>query len=109
MMTENVGIGRGEWFIEIIGVSKTLRNVYNSFSPRGHLAGTPARPMDEIPSDVKQFIAKHISSVDQLEVLLLLRDHPEREWSAQDVGRQLHMSYASALLRLANLRSRGLV
>ena len=34
-----------------------------------------------IPEDIQAFLLKRIDSIAQLEALLLLRDHPECEWS----------------------------
>lgn len=46
--------------------------------------------MDELPGQVKQFIGSHISSVAQLEVLLLLFEHRERVWTAHEVAQSLY-------------------
>jgi len=58
---------------------------------------------DSIEPDVRRFIAIHITSVAQLELLLLLRDHPENYWSCEDVAKQLYVSAevtASLLVRM---------
>lgn len=58
---------------------------------------------DSIEPDVRRFIAIHITSVAQLELLLLLRDHPENYWSCEDVAKQLYASAevtASLLVRM---------
>lgn len=59
--------------------------------------------------EVERFIAAHIHSVEQLEVLLLLQRCGEREWSAQDVSRELASHPHSVESRLLDLRARGLV
>jgi hypothetical protein len=41
----------------------------------------------EIPEPVSRLIAQHVHSAAQLEVLLLLRAAPDREWSVADVAR----------------------
>jgi hypothetical protein len=41
----------------------------------------------DIPEPVRRFIAQHVHSAGQLEVLLLLRALPDREWSADEVAR----------------------
>lgn len=59
--------------------------------------------------DVERFIAAHIHSVEQLEVLLLLHRGGDREWSAQDVSRELSSHPHSVESRLLDLRARGLI
>jgi hypothetical protein len=38
-----------------------------------------------IPTEVRQFVAKYVRSLDQLEVLLLISALPDREWSVDEV------------------------
>ena len=45
--------------------------------------------------------------MEQLEVLLLLRQHPSREWSARDVAHALKATDSSIQIRLQDLASRG--
>ena len=40
-----------------------------------------------IPVEVDRFLLKYITSLEQLEVLLLVSALPDREWSAEDVYR----------------------
>jgi hypothetical protein len=42
-----------------------------------------------VPNDVVRFIAAEIESVGQLEVLLLLRGAPDKQWTPQEVARAL--------------------
>lgn len=67
--------------------------------------------MSEIGFDeeVERFIADHIHSVEQLEVLLLLERTSAREWTAESVCAELRTSVASAALRLDDLTARGLL
>ena len=58
---------------------------------------------------VERFIAQHLNSVEQLEVLLLLHRSHGREWSAGEVSRELSSHPHSAESRLLDLRARGLV
>lgn len=53
-----------------------------------------------LPAPVERFIAQRIDSVALLEVLLLVRAAPDRDWSADDVGRALvtRPEHAGALL-----------
>jgi hypothetical protein len=62
-----------------------------------------------IPDRVAQFIARHIDSVEQLEVLLLLRGDPGRAWTADELGATLRSVPDSVLLRLRDLHAHGLV
>ncbi len=55
------------------------------------------------------FIRTHIDSVEQLEVLLLMRNDPSKGWSAADVSRQLRSSPVSAALRLEKLTALRLI
>jgi hypothetical protein len=63
----------------------------------------------EIPKNVKAFIASHIDSVVHLEILLLFSREPEKFWSAEEVGKELRISPAWAESELALLSSRGVL
>lgn len=62
---------------------------------------------EDIPQEIKDFIVKHINSVEQLEILLLLQGSPAREWSARDVAQELRSDTHSVAARLADLHARG--
>jgi hypothetical protein len=62
-----------------------------------------------IPDDVQRFIAEHVHSVEQLEVLLLLHRDATRAWSADEVARELRIDAGSAKSRLADLCTRRLL
>lgn len=64
---------------------------------------------DEFPEDLKQFLLGHVSSVAQLEALLLLRSQREREWTADEVSRALATTAEMASEQLAELQARGLL
>ena len=55
---------------------------------------------EQLPSTVRQFLARYIQSVEQLEVLLLLQDQPNRSWSPGDVYSVIRSSEASIASRL---------
>ena len=57
----------------------------------------------ELPNGVSRFITHHIHSVEQLEILLLLHQHPERAWSADAVARELRIAPESAGERLEDM------
>lgn len=46
----------------------------------------------DIPKNVRQVIVRHIDSVQQVEILALLRNEPEREWTVAEVSRSLHIA-----------------
>lgn len=56
-----------------------------------------------IPAEVQRFVADHITSADQLDILLLLYGHPEREWTARQVSESVFTVPASAIMRLEQL------
>ena len=64
---------------------------------------------DEFPEDLKQFLAGHISSVAQLEALLLLRSRRDREWTPEEVSRSLYTTAEMAGEQLSELHARELV
>lgn len=57
----------------------------------------------DLPEGVRRLIADSIDSVEQLEILLLLLQHPERTWTAETVARELRVSSLSAGDRLEDL------
>jgi hypothetical protein len=63
----------------------------------------------EISEPVRRFIAQHIHSAGQLEVLLLLRAVPDREWSCDDVARAQVSTRDMAERLLEDLHGRRLV
>ncbi|MCE9669197.1 hypothetical protein LY474_15395 [Myxococcus stipitatus] len=58
---------------------------------------------------VQRFITTHIDSLEKLEVLLLLRSHAGREWTASSVSLELRITESSAAARLADLTERKLL
>lgn len=62
-----------------------------------------------IASEVLQFIDRNIASVDQLEILLLLRGDRTRSWSAAQVGAELRSNPEVAASRLAAMCELGLL
>ena len=61
-----------------------------------------------MPASVRGFIASHIVSVAQLDVLLLLRAAADKEWTAPEVARALVSQQEAAGGWLEDLRQRGL-
>lgn len=64
---------------------------------------------DEISREVDQFIRDHISSVEQLEVLLLLAESPQQEWSAVQIAQKLYRQPESITTHLEALLAAGLL
>ncbi len=60
-----------------------------------------------LPENVRRLIAEHITSVEQLEVLLLLARTDGRRWTPEAVSEELRTSVTSARARLADLERRG--
>ncbi len=64
-------------------------------------------PESGIPPAVRKLISKHIHSLEQLEVLLLLYRSPEREWTVQEVNEHIRSSDVSIAGRLEGLQAAG--
>jgi len=62
-----------------------------------------------IPEIVTEFIAKHIHSMDVLEILLFFRKEPRKEWTALAVSKALMLERSSVQARLDYLLSAGLL
>ena len=62
-----------------------------------------------ISQEILTFIAEHIDSVVQLEVLLLLHNAPQKDWSADEVARELRIETHGAAAQLTELCARGLL
>lgn len=63
--------------------------------------------MRELPDEVERFIAEHVDTLEQLEILLLLRAQRSREFTADAVTAELRLGPATAPERLAALAARG--
>ena len=62
-----------------------------------------------IPDDTKHFIVAHIDSIAELEAILFVRNHRDRCWTSQAVGKQLYLSEADTAKVLGKLVDRGFV
>jgi hypothetical protein len=72
-------------------------------------AGSDVTQPDRVPGVVRQFISDHLSSIEQLEVLLLLHRTAPAVWSAAAISTELRSSLSSITRRLVDLQSEGLV
>jgi hypothetical protein len=70
---------------------------------------SPAAPKSGLPDEVHRFLHEHVHSVEQLEILLMLRAHRDRAWNAEEVARELRVAAISAGNRLDDLARRGLL
>jgi hypothetical protein len=60
-----------------------------------------------ISPELKRFIRQYIQSVEQLEILLLLRSQSSRPWTAKKVFDVIRSSERSAAMRLADFARDG--
>jgi hypothetical protein len=58
---------------------------------------------------VAQFIRDHISSVSQLELLLLIRTNTQRRWEVEELSRELRIDSAWTLSQLTEFVKHGLL
>lgn len=65
--------------------------------------------MAEIPETVRRLILEAIDSVPELEAVLLLRSHADRDWNAEEAGARLYVSVTVAAHVLSILAQRGLL
>jgi hypothetical protein len=49
----------------------------------------------DLPPDVRDFITRHIVSVEELEILLLLQEGKERDWSPAEINARLRSQEVS--------------
>jgi hypothetical protein len=63
----------------------------------------------DIPEEVRRFLREHISSLFQLELLLLLYEKKAQGWCAEDANRELHSGPELVRRQLEDFHSRGLV
>jgi hypothetical protein len=64
---------------------------------------------DPITARARALILRDIHSVEQLEVLLLLRAAPDKVWTAKDVARAVVSTPETAEIRLRDLEQRRLI
>lgn len=62
---------------------------------------------DAIPTQVRQFLGQYIKSVEQLEILLLLANSPQKEWTAAGVYAVIRSSERSVAARLEEFKEQG--
>jgi hypothetical protein len=62
---------------------------------------------DDFPADVKEFIRKHIHSIAQLEVLLLIGREPQRAWTTDEITSRLYLRTQMVAALLTDIVRRG--
>lgn len=62
---------------------------------------------NDLPEEVKRLLREHISSVEQLEVLLLLRSRSSESFDRRTITHELRTSESSAAARLTDLAAQG--
>lgn len=64
---------------------------------------------EEVPEELRVFIAESIDSVELLQVLFLLFKNPDKRWSVKEITQELRSAESSIETRLACLYSRGVL
>lgn len=65
--------------------------------------------MEAFPEEVKHFLETNIETVEQLEILRLLGEDPQREWHSGELAREVQAQPQAVLAHLAALHGRGLL
>jgi len=64
---------------------------------------------DQIPENIRQFIFACIDSVEQLEVLAMLHDQPEKDWTYLGLSQELRSTESSVEKRVRDLVDRRVI
>jgi hypothetical protein len=64
---------------------------------------------NQIPAEVRQFVRREITSVLQVEVLLLLHGLPDRVWTVMEISQDLSIDPEVAEAQILHLEERGLI
>ena len=65
--------------------------------------------MEPIPEEIKRFLDEHVESVEQLEMLRVLQEDPERLWTAANLAKEIQTTPEGAAAHLHALQARGLL
>jgi hypothetical protein len=65
--------------------------------------------MGPLPDEVRRFTERNIESIDQLEILRVLAETPEKEWDAVALAAAIQADAKEVGLHLAALHGRGLL
>lgn len=64
---------------------------------------------DEIGAEVRRFVSEYIRAPEQLDILLLLHGHPDRQWTAAEISRAVFTVPAAATMRMEEMVASGLL
>jgi hypothetical protein len=64
---------------------------------------------ERLSVEAEEFVARAIESIEQVEVLLLLRGGSERWWTADQIARELGMTTTAADIDASALQAKGLL
>lgn len=64
---------------------------------------------DWLDDNLKKFIAQHVTSVEQLEILLLLSENPAHPWLVEDVFKVIQSNPDSIRRRLRQMQDSGIL
>ena len=67
------------------------------------------RPGMAVSEGLRTFLQQRLTSMEQIEVVLLLRKEPARSWTAPEVSAALRTAPESAAMRLFLLASSGMI
>jgi hypothetical protein len=62
-----------------------------------------------VSTELEQMIREKLSSIEQIDIVLLLRANPEKNWTAVDISRAFGTPQESTAMRLFLLASKGLI
>lgn len=65
--------------------------------------------LDDFPANLKDFIARHIESVAQMEALFMLRQDAGRQWTSEELSKSLYITSDMGDAMLLDLERRGFV
>ncbi len=66
-------------------------------------------PGESLPSSVRQFISQRLSSVEQLEILLLLANQTRADWTTEEIYKVVLSSRTSVAQGLEKFTAEGLL
>ncbi len=71
--------------------------------------GRGGQIVEMMPADVARFLHEHVESIDQLEILRVLGEDPEREWSSMDLASEVQAEPLAVRAHIRAMHSRGLL
>jgi predicted transcriptional regulator len=62
-----------------------------------------------LEEEIRDFVDRYIDSVEQLEILILLKESAPQQWSAQEINEKLQSHFSSVQTRLRGLCKLNLI